>query len=204
MYSSRKHKELISSISAVQGAVDQAAYQEEVQSNDMAKKLSDIDDHLVTLIGLLREVKNSNKSTPQRTAGAINGRPLQGVSVSSQGTPQRTAGAIKSRPLPDVGLMSQEEEEDSREDYMSPEEPVYTHLYYYDVENINDGSHSKYSRLSDIAADLGASDSAPHYAMVNGSLFLGKYLINKVKVGTKVKISDNPHQGSEKESIEIV
>ena len=181
MYSSSKHKELISSISAVQGAVDQAAYQEEVQSSDMAKKLSDIDDHLVTLIGLLRELKNSNKSTPQRTAGVI-----------------------KARPLPDVGLMSQEEEEDPQEDYESPEEPVYTHWYYYDVENINDGSHSKYSRLSDIAADLGASDSAPHYAMVNGSLFLGQYLINKVKVDNKVKISDNPHQDSEKASIEIV
>lgn len=181
MYNSSKHKELIGSISAVQGAVDQVAYKEEIQSTNMVKKLSDIDDHLVTLIGLLREVKNSSKVTPQRTAGAIKGRPLQGVSVSSQ-----------------------EYEEDSREDYMSPEEPVYTHLYYYDVENINDGSHSKYSRLSDIAADLGASDSAPHYAMVNGSLFLGKYLINKVKVGTKVKISDNPHQDSEKASIEIV
>lgn len=181
MYSSSKHKELISSIGGLQRSVDQVAYQEEVQSTGMVKKLSDIDDHLVTLIGLLREVKSSNKSTPQRTAIAINGRPLS-----------------------DVGTLSQEEEEDSREDYMSPEEPVYTHLYYYDVENINDGSHSKYSRLSDIAADLGASDSAPHYAMVNGSLFLGKYLINKVKVGTKVKISDNPHQDSEKESIEIV
>ena len=181
MYSSSKHKELISSISDVQGAVDQVAHKEETQSTKMVKKLLDIDDHLVTLIGLLQEVKNSNKSTTQRTASAI-----------------------KSRPLPDVGLMSQEEEEDPQEDYTSPEQPVYTHWYYYDVENINDGSHSKYSRLSDIAADLGASDSAPHYAMVNGSLFLGQYLINKVKVDTKVKISDNPRQDSEKDSIEIV
>jgi len=179
MYSSSKHKELMSSISAVQGAVDQAAYQEEIQSTNMVKKLSDIDDHLATLIGLLQEVKSSNKVTPQRTVGTINGRPLQGVSVSSQ-----------------------EEEEDQQEDYRSPEEPVYKHLYYYDVENINDGSHSKYSRLSDIAADVGASDSAPHYAMVNGSLFLGTYLIHKVD--TKVKVSVNPHQDSEKASIEIV
>lgn len=184
MYSLSKHKELVSGISAVQGAVDQSAHQGELQSTNMVKKLSDIDDHLVTLIGLFKEAQNSNKSTtqskPLQYAGTIKGNQLQGVSVSSQ------------------------EEEDQQEDYKSPEEPVYKHLYYYDVENINDGSHSKYSRLSDIAADLGASDSAPHYAMVNGSLFLGKYLINKVKVGTKVKISDNPHQDSEKASIEIV
>jgi len=179
MYSSSKHKELLSSISAVQGAVDQVAYKEEIQSTDVVKKLSDIDDHLATLIGLLQEVKSSNKVTPQRTAGAIKSRPLQGVSV-----------------------LSQDEEEDQQEDYTSPEQPVYKHLYYYDVENINDGSHSKYSRLSDIAADVGASDSAPHYAMVNGSLFLGKYLIHKVD--TKVKVSVNPHQDSEKGSIEIV
>ena len=179
MYSLSKHKELMSSVSAVQGAVDQAAYQEELQSTNMVKKLSDIDDHLATLIGLLQEVKNSNKVTPRRIAGAIKSRPLQGASV-----------------------LSQEEEEDQQEDYRSPEEPVYKHLYYYDVENINDGSHSKYSRLSDIAADVGASDSAPHYAMVNGSLFLGKYLIHKVD--TKVKVSVNPHQDSEKASIEIV
>jgi len=202
MYSSSKHKELLSSISAVQGAVDQAAYQEELQSTDVVKKLSDIDDHLATLIGLLQEVKSSNKVTPQRTAGAINSRPLQGVSVSSQDTTQRTAGPIKSRPLQDESVLSQDDEEDQQEDYTSPEQPVYKHLYYYDVENINDGSHSKYSRLSDIAADVGASDSAPHYAMVNGSLFLGKYLIHKVD--TKVKVSVNPHQDSEKGSIEIV
>lgn len=180
MFSSSKHKELISSISSVQGAVDQAAYQEEIQSTNMVKKLSDIDDHLATLIGLLQEVKSSNKDTPQRNVGTIKGNQLHGVSVSSQ----------------------EEEEENQQEDYKSPEKPVYKHLYYYDVENINDGSHSKYSRLSDIAADVGASDSAPHYAMVNGTLFLGKYLIHKVD--TKVKVSVNPHQDSEKASIEIV
>jgi len=179
MYSSSKHKELLSSISDVEGSVDQVAYKEEIQNTKMVKKLLDIDDHLVTLIGLLREVKSSNKVTTQRTAGPI-----------------------KSRPLQDEGVVSQEEEEDQQEDYRSPEQPVYKHLYYYDVENINDGSHSKYSRLSDIAADVGASDSAPHYAMVNGSLFLGKYLIHKVD--TKVKVSVNPHQDSEKASIEIV
>lgn len=170
----------------------------------MVKKLSDIDDHLVTLIGLLQEVKNSNQLTTQHTAGAIKGRPVLEFKNSNKFTHQRTAGAIKGRPLPDVGTLSQEEEEDLREDYESPEEPVYTHWYYYDVEDINDGSHSKYSRLSDIAADLGASDSAPHYAMVNGSLFLGQYRIKKVRVNTKVKISDNPRQDNDKASIEIV
>jgi len=177
MYSSSKHKELVSSISDVQGAVNQASYKEELHSDEMVKKLSDIDNHLTTLIGLLQEVKDSNKKTTQHID-------------------------IKDRPLHGVSVQSQEEEEDQQEDYKSPEKPVYKHLYYYDVENINDGSHSKYSRLSDIAADVGASDSAPHYAMVNGSLFLGKYLINKVD--TKVKVSVNPRQEDEKASIEIV
>lgn len=181
MYSSNKHKELISSISALQGAVDQAAYKEELHSDKMVKKLLDIDDHLVTLIGLLKEVKDSNKSTTQS-------KPLQYT--------------IKGNQLHGVSVSSQDEEEDQQENYKSPEKPVYKHLYYYDVENINDGSHSKYSRLSDIAADVGASDSAPHYAMVNGTLFLGKYLINKVD--TKVKVSVNPRQEGEKASIEIV
>ena len=170
MYGSSKHKELINSISAVQGSVDQVAYKEELHSDEMVKKLSGIDNHLTTLIGLLQEVKGSNKSTTQHIVG--------------------------------VQPQEEEEEEDQQEDYKSPEKPVYKHLYYYDVENINDGSHSKYSRLSDIAADVGASDSAPHYAMVNGSLFLGKYLINKVD--TKVKVSVNPRQEDEKASIEIV
>lgn len=184
MYSSSKHKELLSSISDVEGSVDQAVYKEELHSDKMVKKLLDIDDHLVTLIGLLQEVKDSNKKTtqskPLQYEGTVKGNQLHGVSVSSQ----------------------EEEEENQQEDYKSPEKPVYKHLYYYDVENINDGSHSKYSRLSDIAADVGASDSAPHYAMVNGTLFLGKYLINKVD--TKVKVSVNPRQEGEKASIEIV
>lgn len=172
MYSSSKHKELVSGISAVQGSVDQAAYKEELHSDEMVKKLLDIDDHLVTLIGLLQEVKDSNKKTTQHIVGV--------------------------QPQEEV----KEEEENQQEDYKSPEKPVYKHLYYYDVENINDGSHSKYSRLSDIAADVGASDSAPHYAMVNGTLFLGKYLINKVD--TKVKVSVSPRQEDEKAPIEIV
>lgn len=181
MYSSSKHKDVVSSIHAVQRAVEHSTLKEGLQGAQLEKKLSDIDDHLVTLIGLFREDKNSNRSTASCTTGTIEGKPLQGVSVQSQ---------------------EEEEEEDQQEDYKSPEEPVYKHLYYYDVENINDGSHSKYSRLSDIAADVGASDSAPHYAMVNGSLFLGKYLIHKVD--TKVKVSVNPHQDSEKTPIEIV
>ncbi|QBJ03638.1 hypothetical protein HWC09_gp081 [Lactobacillus phage 3-521] len=183
MYSSSKHKELLSSISDVEGSVDQAVYKEELHSDKMVKKLLDIDDHLVTLIGLLQEVKDSSKSTTQ-------GKPLQYVDT------------IKGNQLHGVSVSSQGEDEDQQENYKSPEKPVYKHLYYYDVENINDGSHSKYSRLSDIAADVGASDSAPHYAMVNGTLFLGKYLINKVD--TKVKVSVSPRQEGEKASIEIV
>ena len=183
MYSSSKHKELLSSINATRRAADQAAYQGELHSTAMVKKLSDIDDHLVTLIGLFKEAQNSNKSTTQS-------KPLQYV------------GTIKGNQLHGVSVSSQDEEEDQQENYKSPEKPVYKHLYYYDVENINDGSHSKYSRLSDIAADVGASDSAPHYAMVNGTLFLGKYLINKVD--TKVKVSVSPRQEGEKASIEIV
>lgn len=181
MYSSSKHKELVSGISAVQGSVYQAAYKEELHNDKMVEKLLDIDDHLATLIGLLQEVKDSNKKATQHIVGTVKAKPLQGASVQSQ---------------------EDEDEENQQEDYKSPEKPVYKHLYYYDVENINDGSHSKYSRLSDIAADVGASDSAPHYAMVNGTLFLGKYLINKVD--TKVKVSVNPHQEDEKASIEIV
>lgn len=198
MYSSSKHKDLVKSIHEVQRAVEDGTLKENIQGARLEKKLLDIDDHLVTLIELLKDNKRMGT-----TVGTINPELLPGNHGDSKG-PKGHMGAINSEPLHNVSMEPDSTEE--QEEYQSPDEPVYKHFYYYDVEDVTDSSHSKYSRLADIASDLGASDSAPHYAMVKKTLFLGRYLINKVD--TKVKINVKPKHENEEEkeqdSIQIV
>ena len=194
MYTQNKHKELKGCMEKLQRTVSKMESEQYDNGFDVIDKLSRINSKLESTNNYLSKLL---EMMSEQQVKKVN--PATSVTPSN---PLKYAGGVV-RTSSVKGVMVKDSSTDD-EAYQSPEEPVYKHFYYYDVEDETDGSHSKYSRLADIASDLGASDSAPHYAMTKGTLFLGRYRINKVDTDVKVNVvpQHEPEEGTS--SIQIV